>query len=214
VFVTPRRWRDASKWATDREAEGVWQGVRVIDGDDLEAWLEATPAVHYWISEQIGLNPRGLMTADRWWTQFSGRTRPMLPPAFMLAGRHEEREKLNQLLTQPPASITVKASWRDDALAFICLNAGAASEDPPTSPALVIRSPEVWDRVATGPGPATMVPDFDSADIGLAIASGKHVVVRGGAGELSDREAIELPPPRPQSCVRRPRREENGVRAG
>jgi len=195
LFVTPRRWRAASTWAGEREAEGVWKRVLVLDGDDLEAWLEATPAVHYWISEQIGLAPRGLMTAERWWTQFSGRTRPMLPPGFLLAGRDEEREKLNQLLTQPPASIVVKASWRVDALAFICLTAGAASEAPPTSPALVIRSPEVWDRVATGPGPATMVPDFDSADISLAIASGKHVVVPAGAGELSDREAIELPPP-------------------
>ena len=195
LAVTPRRWRDASTWASEREAEGVWRRVRVLDGDDLEAWLEATPAVHYWISEQIGLDPRGLMTAERWWTQFSGRTRPMLPPAFLLAGRDDEREKLNKLLTQPSASIVVKASWRLDAIAFICLTAGAASEDPPASPALVIRSPEVWDRVATGPAPATMVPDFDSADLSLAITSGKHVVVPAGAGELADREAIELPPP-------------------
>ncbi len=194
MFITPKRWQDSSTWAAEREAEGMWRRVRVIDGDDLEAWLEATPAVHYWISEQIGLNPRGLMTADRWWTQFSGRTRPMLPPAFLLAGREEERHKLNQFLTQPPASITVKASWRDDALAFSCLTAGVASEDPPILPTLVIRNPEVWDRVATGPGPAMMIPDFDSADIGLAVANRKHVVVPAGGGELSG-EAIELPPP-------------------
>ena len=195
LFVTPKRWRDASTGAGEREAEGIWRRVRVIDGDDLEAWLEATPAVHYWISEQIGLNPRGLMTAERWWSQFSGRTRPMLPPAFLLAGREEEREKVNQLLTQPPASMVVKASWREDALAFICLATEAASDDPPISPGLVIGSPEVWDRVATGPGPAVMIPDFASADISLAVATGKHVVIPAGAGELSGREAIELPPP-------------------
>jgi Helix-turn-helix domain len=195
LFATPRRWRDASTWAAEREAEGVWREVRIIDGDDLEAWLEVTPPVHYWISEQIGLNPRGLITAERWWIQFSGRTRPMLPPEFLLAGRDDEREELNQLLAQPAASIVVKASWREDALAFICLATGAALDAPPTSPALVIRSPEVWDRVATGPGPATMIPDFDAADLGLAVANGKHVVVPAGAGELASREAIELPPP-------------------
>jgi hypothetical protein len=40
VFVTPRRWNAKTKWLKTRRAEKFWRDVRVLDVDDLEAWLE------------------------------------------------------------------------------------------------------------------------------------------------------------------------------
>ena len=36
VFVTPRRWANKSKWATERKKEEQWRDVRAYDADDLE----------------------------------------------------------------------------------------------------------------------------------------------------------------------------------
>ena len=65
IFVTPRRWRGAAAWATERRAENVFADVRVLDGDNLEAWLQATPAVHHWISERLGRRPREAETLEQ-----------------------------------------------------------------------------------------------------------------------------------------------------
>ena len=45
VFVTARRWGegDKGKWITDRLQEGEWHDIRVLDADDLVAWLEQAP---------------------------------------------------------------------------------------------------------------------------------------------------------------------------
>ena len=54
VFVTTRRWTGKSKWERDRRAEGRWCDVRVLDADDLVAWIEQSPDVTNWFAELIG----------------------------------------------------------------------------------------------------------------------------------------------------------------
>jgi hypothetical protein len=54
VCVTARRWSDKEEWAAGRQADGVWRSVRAYDADDIETWLESAPAVHIWISIQLG----------------------------------------------------------------------------------------------------------------------------------------------------------------
>ena len=46
VFVTPRRWANKSKWASERTEEGKWRDVRAYDADDLEEWLGVCPSQH------------------------------------------------------------------------------------------------------------------------------------------------------------------------
>ncbi len=196
VFPTPRRWAGASAWATAPSAEKVWQTVEVLDGDDIEGWLEVTPSVHYWISEQIGLHPGGVETAERCWLRFSHRTHPVLSPAFIVAGRQSARADLLARLAEKAMVTGVRAAWRDDALAFVCAALGADSEDgAPDQPALVVSSAEVWQRLATSTGALTLIPLFDDPDIALATSNGKHVVVPFGADDAQTQDAIVLPPP-------------------
>jgi len=196
VFATPRRWSGGRAWAAGRHSEKVWRTVKVLDGDDIEGWLEGTPTVHYWISEQIGLHPTGVETAERWWQRFSHRTHPVLPPALILAGRKNARADLQERLATNPTVTGIRAAWRDDALAFVCAALGANSEDgAPDRPALVVSSAEVWQRMAASPGAMTMIPLFADPDIALATANGKHVVVPFGGADAQAQDAIALPPP-------------------
>ena len=45
VFSTSRVFPDKEGWVALKLSEGVWSDVKVVDADDLEAWLERVPAV-------------------------------------------------------------------------------------------------------------------------------------------------------------------------
>jgi excisionase family DNA binding protein len=94
VFVTNRRWKTKTAWEAEREAEGMFQSVRVLDADDLIGWLEATPFVHLWISEVLGRRPTEVQTLDQWWAEFGANHEPALTEDLFLAGRSAEREEL------------------------------------------------------------------------------------------------------------------------
>lgn len=179
VFATPRRWSDAQRWVEDRRAEKKFADVRVLDGDTLEGWLLQTPAVHHWISEQLGRRPQKAVTSESWWERFSAATTPELPLPLFVAGRDEQALSLERLLREPPRAISVRSEWREDVLAFAhAVNIRAtAEEDLEAAPLVFVDSPEVFARIAQERGRATLVPMFEKADVGLAISHGHHVIL-------------------------------------
>lgn len=198
LFITPRRWRGKNAWADARRAEGVFADVRVLDADDLEGWLQATPAVHTWISEQLGRHPKDAETLEQWWVRFQSRTDPALPGELFLTGRGKAKERLADFFGAAPDVVVVETPWRDEAIAFICSAIDAIREEAVTTvqPAVQISSAEVWGRVVHEPGRMTLLPLFDDPDIAGATSHGHHVVVPIGADRAVRSEAtIELPRP-------------------
>lgn len=61
VFVTPRRWTKKSEWIEEQTRQGEWADVRVYDADDLEQWLEQSPAVALQFAEALGLSGGGVV---------------------------------------------------------------------------------------------------------------------------------------------------------
>ena len=190
MFVSPKRWTGKDAWVQRRKAEGVWKDVRVIDGDDLEAWLEVAPAVHAWISGVLGKDPWEAESLERWWTDWSEATRPSLPPAVPLSGRDEEVQRLLSFLSQPGGSTSVVADSQDEALAFL----GAALADAPRrlDRALVVRSAGAWRRLASWPTPLVLVPTFERPPVSAAVQAGHHAIVPLGR-EARTSGGIELP---------------------
>jgi len=196
VFITPRRWRDKDKWAAERRAANTFADVRALDADDLAGWLTATPAVHYWISEELGKRPQGAETLERWWTSFSAQTTPHLPHALFMAGRDEQRQRLIDFLNKAPDVIAVQAAWQNDALAFVSATiAGTEAQDTIPFP-LVVKSPDVWDRVIHQPGRMTLLPLFEQPDTRTAIAHHHRVIVPlGRESKYPGENPIQLPQP-------------------
>lgn len=196
VFATPRRWAGAEKWVNEKRAEGIFADVRVLDADDIEGWLQQTPAVHQWISEQLGRRPQHVETLEQWWRRFQDRTKPALPNALFLAGRTQASERLAKFLGERPEVVAVQAAWRDDAIAFIYATIekmGQEGHSP--QPPLVVTSEEVWNRLVGQPGRMTLLPTFDGANVSAAIEQGHHVVVPLGWEQVVRGEHIHLPRP-------------------
>lgn len=196
VFITPRRWSNAAKWADKRRAEGVFKEVRVLDADDLEGWLQATPAAHHWISEHLGRRPLDAQTLEQWWARFQNRTQPSLPDQLFLTGRDAERQKLLAFIDQPPAVVSVRAAWRSDAIAFVVC---ALMTDPDWDTAdllpLIVHSVEVWERVIRQPGRMILLPLFDDPDVTAAMEHNHHVVVPVDRDDVVRGNSINLRAP-------------------
>jgi excisionase family DNA binding protein len=178
VFATPRRWGAGPQWEAAHRADGVFAGVRVLDADDLEGWLQATPAVHYWVSERLHRNPRDAETLEHWWDRFRGQTTPFLPSSLFIAGRDRESAQLEKILAGPPVIIAVESAWDEDAKAFVQATVRRMAEaGRPAQPVLLVSSLEVWDRVIDQNGRMTLIPLFDKPNVAAAQARGHHVVL-------------------------------------
>lgn len=96
VFVTPRRWAGKSDWEKARKKEGVWRDVRVLDAEDLVAWLERTPPVAAWFAAQLGHPVEIVRALSDFWASFKEATQPALSAELFLAGRKKQRTILSQ----------------------------------------------------------------------------------------------------------------------
>jgi hypothetical protein len=114
VFVTPRTFPDADKWSKTKEEENIWKKVRLIDGVDLEDWLERNPAVAARVAR--GLLPlmpsHGVRSTDEFWDEYASRFEPSLTEAVLLAGRAEQ----SKLLLQQLQGIAHSNLWQADSL--------------------------------------------------------------------------------------------------
>ncbi len=183
-----------------RVASGLGEERGSIDPEigrtQLRGWLQQTPAVHQWISEQLGRRPRDVETLEQWWQRFQARTEPELPGSLFLAGRTYESDRLAKFLREHPEVVAVQAAWRDDAIAFVCATIemmGREGHSP--QPPLVVSSEEVWDRVVVQPGRMTLLPMFDGANFSSAIEHGHYVVVPLRWEQVVQGEHINLPRP-------------------
>jgi hypothetical protein len=178
LAVTSRIWRDRDDWRAARRSEGQWADVRAYDADDLETWLERAPSVHIWISELLGREPRDVRTPDRWWATWSSQTHPILPRAFLLAGRSTASD-LTEALAQSSQVITVNAPSKEEALAVIC--AVLADEindvDRLAARSVVVSGAGAWDRLADSDASLVLIPTFEDPDVATALSRGHRVVV-------------------------------------
>lgn len=178
VFITPRRWGGKEAWAEERREQKIFAYVCVLDADDLEGWLKASPAARYWISEHLGLRPRDVQTLEDWWDRFSASTSPALPPALFVAGRAAQSEHLLMQLAGAPTLTVIESEWRQDCLAFVYASTHDAEGQPSGEgrSIIVVSAKEVWNRILEQPGQAILIPLFDDASVSHALDRGHHVI--------------------------------------
>lgn len=194
VAVSLRPWPKRNEWATERSAERKWRSVQALGLDQIETWLEAAPVTWAWISELRGLGPHGLRPVDRWWDDWSSATRPALPPDLLLAGRGDQVEALRLRLADKPQITTIRASSRDEVIAFVA--AFELAQEKAGNPALIARSAIVddvatWRSLQLGTGPLVLVAKTEAIAAEAGGASTHHVVIPLVGPGSAD---IKLPP--------------------
>ena len=200
VFVTLRRWGGKEVWAREKSETGPWRRVKVLDADDVAAWLEEAPAVHTWLSIQIGKIPPGTNDLEAYWNEWSGATRPALTPAIMLSGREEAVAEMHRRLANISGqAVSIRAESRGEAIAWMyCAIRGLPPEKAESILArcLVVESPEALRHLTGARPPLVLVPCFDPEELAFAAARAGHAVVipMDEARPVQGDEVIQLPP--------------------
>ncbi|MEJ1193120.1 hypothetical protein [Pseudarthrobacter sp. CCNWLW207] len=181
VFVTPRRWPGAQKWAEEKSALGNWKAVAVRTSADLYAALETTPRTHIWFSEQLGIRSNGVSTLEHWWNQFTSGTQGLLTPELLVAGRADQAAQLlRRFVDEDSAHIWIKAPSTDDVLAFVAAVIKMAEPDirqELLDRALVVFEPGALMDLSRTTGVLILVPFEESLIRHADLVSGHHVVM-------------------------------------
>lgn len=118
VFVTPRIWDGAGKWAQEKSSTYVWKKVVVLTAVELEDWLSLCPVVALWFAEHLHRRPLNkVRTIDTFWNKWATGPEINLTPDILLGGRETEQEKIYQSLQQPSVSI-IQSMAQEESLAF------------------------------------------------------------------------------------------------
>lgn len=198
VFVTSRRWSQKHEWAIERKSERRWKDVRVIDADDLEAWLEFAPSVHIWLSGRIGTFPDGVQDLAYWWDTWLSATRPPLTAEFLAAGRSDQVTQIQDWRRSNSAALPVRAESRQEAVAvaaaaFVLL-APADAEDA-IARVVIVDEPSAWRRMVVARTRLILIPTFDIGDeVAAATRAGHAVLIPLGEGDVEVASTLTLPP--------------------
>lgn len=172
MLVTARRFPGKARWIERSNEDRRWRRVRVLDADDLAAWLGQAPLVAAWFSHVHLKKPAyDLWDAERYLRQWSRQTQPELPPSLVLEGREVERSHFQEWLEQIEAGngvrvLRIVASSRDEAriLALAVLDGlPSARRSVWLARCTVVETAEAWRWAVHQPGsePWLLIPAFD-----------------------------------------------------
>ncbi len=203
VFVTSRKWRDKNEWEIEKNAEGKWKRVRVLDAVDLKEWLHQCSAVHRWFARKIGKRPKGAFDIGQAWDEWRSATEPSSNEDLVIAGRTEEAKKfIQKLKNESPSVIWVFGESRDEAYGFILASIKNAKELIPR--VLVINDSKEWMSVVESQNPLILIPRFDDyVNPRLAVKRGHWIIIPESNYQSRNQDnSIELPRPDKQSLVK------------
>lgn len=118
VFVTLRHWPKKDEWAKQRQSEGPWREVRVLDAADLVHWIEQTPAVGLWLARRLNKRPDGTRELAEVWEEWSQATELPLTEDLVLSDRDEDTVTVLRWLRGPASVLDLQATTTEEVLAF------------------------------------------------------------------------------------------------
>ncbi len=181
VFVTPRRWGSKNKWVAERRSENKWLDVRAYDADDLEQWLELAPAVHAWISTNIGKCPVGAQDISSYWTGWTHVTNPPITSSLILSGRKKEYERVYDSLHKDPCLLPILTDTVEEATAFICSVFYEMLDEDRVhylARAIVVQDDNAWRQLIATQDNLVLIPMFDVQGLAkVAVTKGHHVLL-------------------------------------
>ena len=199
VFVTPRKWDGKLAWVNERQEEGPWADVQVLDADDLVAWLGQAPAVAHWFARLIGKLPvTGIVPLDEWWGSWSTVANPRISAELVTAGRQDQAERVSQWFRAEPSHYYVQGDTQDEAIAFL---AGCAHADETQlgstllARAVVVENADAWRSLEGHSSPLALVRNFSGGNVSPQIAVGRshHVLTPLGEHEEPRGAGVTLP---------------------
>lgn len=193
VFVTPRRWLKKDAWVASKRGKGEWADVRVLDADDLEQWLEQTPAVALQFAEFLGLLGPGVESLEHYWLRWSGQCKPAISRDAFLTDRVATSEQLLALVNDGAGKrgspATLRADSVEEAIAFA--TATFLGHPPLADRALVVTTVDGWRYVDANPQIRIAIAANDEIAAHITPRDGLLSVVPHASGDIAGKGSAQ-----------------------
>ncbi|EGV28200.1 hypothetical protein ThidrDRAFT_3966 [Thiorhodococcus drewsii AZ1] len=186
VVVTARHWAKKEEWSGHRQAEGKWRNVLAYDADDLEAWLEANPAIALSFAEDLDIAGDGVETVTHHWQHWASQCQPPISPQAFFADRQDAKSKLLADLRahigqEKNGTYAIRADSAAEAAAFVC--AAVLEAEEIADVAVVLTDAHGWRFVEVNPRLRLVIAV--RPEIAARPAADVLTVVPAAAGDLA-----------------------------
>lgn len=200
IFVTPRLWSEKKEWCAARNKEKIWKKVLIYDATDLIQWLDFSIPVLQWFAAQENVGKYSfeeMMIPEEFWKGWSKTENFELLPGTIISGRENQQQQLLSTFRKEPAIKAIKASTREEVIAFII---ASAKLFPPEesgnffSKAIIVKSESRFQQLINAINSKYLIiPDFkDLKVLNTGILNGHHIWVPLGADDDCNLEIITL----------------------
>jgi hypothetical protein len=199
VFATTYPWPTREQWVNKKRKSKEWKNVKVIAADDLETWLEQTPAVSLWLAEKMGkVNSFGVLSIEGFWEEWSSFTNPPTNIDLVTAGRESVVNNIHEWIRNKPAKFVLQGESPDEPIAFLYCAADKLPEIERVqflSKCLVAQdSNQARQIIRNFKSPLIIVLPAEASDIaGLAIRNGHHVFIAADSNIIGSSGVNKLP---------------------
>lgn len=187
VFVTPRRWTKKTDWVAEQCSKGEWASVRAYDADDLEQWLEQSPAVALQFAEELGLSGWGVVSLSRYWDLWARQCTPFITPEALFMDRAHVLDALGEIIqSEAPVSgsihpLVIRADSVEEAAAFtVAVVMASDLKDH----AMVVTEPQGWRYVEANPQLRIAIAAKTETALHPVLRDNLRVIVPHATGDL------------------------------
>lgn len=188
VFVTPRRWTKKLDWVAEQCSKEEWADVRAYDADDLEQWLEQSPAVALQFAEELGLSGWGVVSVSRYWDLWARQCNPSITPEALFMDRIQVFEALDKkiqtidTLSGSVHPLVIRADSVEEASAFMVAVVMASCDLQ--DHALVVTEPQGWRYVEANPQLRIAIAARTETALNPVLRENLRVIVPHATGDL------------------------------
>lgn len=181
-FVTTRIWNHTQgivEASEEKNQENKWKGVRIIDANNLERWLENCPSVQIWFSTVIGKTKDGLQDIISFWDDCVNSTKPKLNPEFFLYNRKLVVPEISECFETGTNQLFLVADYWLEAV--LCVASEVISIDNLSvnvfgEKCLVVYSIDAFNEVDNNCKNAIIIPCFNLSDYPVATYRNKLLI--------------------------------------
>lgn len=190
-FVTSRIWNHKKgivETREEKESEGIWKSVHIIDANSLAMWLSECPAVAVWLAAFIGKSIKDVCSLDKYWELTVNSTIPQLCVDFFTFGRKSVAMQVIEQCNAGTKQIILTGNSSMEALLTLAAELYVADDLTQrefASKCIVIYTQAALDEILTQYSNAVLIPTFAPRPI-LPIRSSATIIIPAAKNDPID----------------------------
>ncbi|MHA1267827.1 MAG: hypothetical protein ACTSRS_21525 [Candidatus Helarchaeota archaeon] len=118
VFATLRKWDKKDDWVKEKIIEDQWKSIKVVDGGDIENWLQIAKPIHLKYSIKIGKHPEGVVNIEDYVKDWENLFEKEVPIDLFLVSRDDEIVNFKEWLFKGDCPLSIRAETVKEAELF------------------------------------------------------------------------------------------------